>query len=138
MRQLAYIMFISNNRAPFHLWWKEKFLEHWKVPKYYETDCKFIIISSNLAEKKIGLKFIQIQVCHEVELGQLPLGQITNCKITFFDKVIYHYFSLLYGIVVKSTLLFCRNAVSFYYCEIFSVSLLVFKSIIKIKFKKFM
>ena len=38
MRQLVYTMFISNNRASFHLWWKENLVKHQKVPKYYEND----------------------------------------------------------------------------------------------------
>ena len=39
MRQLAYTMLISNNRALFHLWWKENLVKHQKVSKYYENDC---------------------------------------------------------------------------------------------------
>ena len=39
MRQLVYTMLISNNRTSFHLWWKENLVKHWKVSKYYETDC---------------------------------------------------------------------------------------------------
>ena len=42
MRQLVYTMFISNNRASFHLWWKEHFVKHQKVSKYYENDCRQI------------------------------------------------------------------------------------------------
>ena len=30
---------ISNNHVPFHLWWKENFLNYLKVLKYYEHDC---------------------------------------------------------------------------------------------------
>ena len=30
-------MFISNNYASFHLWWKENLLKHQKVLKYYES-----------------------------------------------------------------------------------------------------
>ena len=37
--QLVYTMFISNNRPLFYLWWKENFVKHWKVSKYYGTDC---------------------------------------------------------------------------------------------------
>ena len=36
---VVYIMFMSNNRPSFHLWWKENLVKHWKVSKYYETDC---------------------------------------------------------------------------------------------------
>ena len=32
-------MFISNNRASFHLWWKENLVKHQRVSKYYENDC---------------------------------------------------------------------------------------------------
>ena len=36
---LVYTMFISNNRATFHLWWKENFVKHQKVSEYHENDC---------------------------------------------------------------------------------------------------
>ena len=32
-------MFITNNHASFHLWWKENLLNHQKVSKYYEHGC---------------------------------------------------------------------------------------------------
>ena len=35
-------MFVSNNRASFHLWCKENLVEHLKVSKYYENDCRYI------------------------------------------------------------------------------------------------
>ena len=44
MRQLVYTMFISNNRPFGHLWWKEDFVYHLKVSKYYETDCLQIFL----------------------------------------------------------------------------------------------
>ena len=40
MKQLAYTMFISNNRASFHLWSKENLVKHQRVSKYYENDCR--------------------------------------------------------------------------------------------------
>ena len=39
VRQLVYTMFISNNRASFHLSWKESLLKPQKVSKYYAIDC---------------------------------------------------------------------------------------------------
>ena len=39
MRQLVYTMFISNNRAFFHLWRKENLVKHQRVSKHYENDC---------------------------------------------------------------------------------------------------
>ena len=32
--------FITNNHASFHLWWTERLLNHQKVSKYYEHDCR--------------------------------------------------------------------------------------------------
>ena len=46
MRELVYTMFITNNRATFHLWWKKKLVKHKKVSKYYKNDCKSIYASS--------------------------------------------------------------------------------------------
>ena len=40
MRQLVYSIFISNNRASAHLWWKENLVKHQRVTKYYENDCR--------------------------------------------------------------------------------------------------
>ena len=37
--QIAYSMFISNNRPSIHLWLKENLVKDRKVSKYYETDC---------------------------------------------------------------------------------------------------
>ena len=47
MRKLVYTMFISNNCPSFHLWWKENLVKHWKVSKYYKTNCriKFMIVA---------------------------------------------------------------------------------------------
>ena len=39
MRQLLYTTFRSNNQPSLHLWWKKNFVKHWKVSKYYGTDC---------------------------------------------------------------------------------------------------
>ena len=39
MRQLVYAMFIRDNCASFHLWWKENLVKHQKVSKYSENDC---------------------------------------------------------------------------------------------------
>ena len=45
MRQLVYTMFISNNSASFHLWWKENLIKYQKVSKYYANDCRYNINS---------------------------------------------------------------------------------------------
>ena len=38
--------FITNNHAFFHLWWKKNLLNHQKVSKYYEHNCRFLILIS--------------------------------------------------------------------------------------------
>ena len=40
MRQLVYTMFIISNHAFFLLSWKENFVGHQKVSKYYDHDCQ--------------------------------------------------------------------------------------------------
>ena len=40
--KLVYTIFISNNRASFHLWGKESLVKHQKVSKY-ENDCSWNI-----------------------------------------------------------------------------------------------
>ena len=42
--------FITNNHASFHLWWKEKLLNHQKVSNYHEHDClqNFLLLFMSL------------------------------------------------------------------------------------------
>ena len=42
-------MFISSNRASFHLPWKKNLEKHPKVSKYYENDCKLIFKKPNFS-----------------------------------------------------------------------------------------
>ena len=42
MRQLVYILFITNNCASFHLWWKENLVKHQKVLQYYFHDRRYV------------------------------------------------------------------------------------------------
>ena len=44
MRQLAYTIFISNNRATFHLWVRDNLVIHQKFSNYYENDCLQILL----------------------------------------------------------------------------------------------
>ena len=43
VRQLVYTIFVTNNQALFHFWWKENLLKHQKVSKYYEHGCRLIV-----------------------------------------------------------------------------------------------
>ena len=40
-------MFVSNNQASFHLWWKEKLVKHQNVSKYYENDSSSLLSLTN-------------------------------------------------------------------------------------------
>ena len=42
VRQAVHIMFITNNHASIHLWWKENLLNHQKISKYCEHDCNYL------------------------------------------------------------------------------------------------
>ena len=42
--------FITSNHASFHLWWKEKLLNHQKISKYYEADCGYLFWTERLEE----------------------------------------------------------------------------------------
>ena len=37
-------MFITNNHASFHLWWKENLVKHQKVSKYCDHDCGCVCV----------------------------------------------------------------------------------------------
>ena len=43
-------MFISNNRASFHLRWKENLVKHETISKYYESECRTFNIFRNPSE----------------------------------------------------------------------------------------
>ena len=65
MRQLVYTMFIISNHAFFLLSWKENFVGHQKVSKYYDHDCQknflllfmFLRIESILKKVVLWLEF---------------------------------------------------------------------------------
>ena len=55
-------MFISNNRASFHLWGKGNFLKHQKVSTYYGSCCRkrgfFKGPWFNLSNSRLGLSMV--------------------------------------------------------------------------------
>ena len=40
MRRLVHTMFITNNHASFHLWWKQNLVKYQKILKYYVHYCR--------------------------------------------------------------------------------------------------
>ena len=62
-------MFVSNNRASFHLWWKENSVKHQNVWKYYANDCRqklcaFSRISQYLSRHKKRVLFKTFIMSH--------------------------------------------------------------------------
>ena len=55
MKQYAYTIFITNNHASFHLWWKENLVKYQKVSEYYVRDClqNFLLLFMFLLKAKI-------------------------------------------------------------------------------------
>ena len=80
MRQLEYTMCISNNRTSFHLWWKEDLAKHWKVSKYYETDCRYQI--SAQTDNFDFLDQIFPKRVFPVKKGKIPLVR-ASMAVTF-------------------------------------------------------
>ena len=64
-------MFISDNSASFHLWWKENFVKYREVSKYYETDCRSQRYNSEDKKNKSEIK---------KELELMPNGGSTEMK----------------------------------------------------------
>ena len=78
MRQLVHTMFISNNRALFHLWWKENLVKHQNVWKYYENDCRFewsILLILSLKVKSVESRFLDWKTTFKLKDGTFFLRQ---------------------------------------------------------------
>ena len=83
MRQLVYTMFISHNRASFHLWWKENLLKHQKVSKYYESGCNNLL-KENVVSLYTRWKALSCKLLIWLFKDQLwniqTKGQYSNCN----------------------------------------------------------
>ena len=92
MRQPVHTMFITNNRALYHLWWKKYLLKNQKVSKYYENDSGFT---------KLGLMVAQFDWLLPVK-SQDPL--ITcSYKITWQAVIIIFWFHSAFSISLDLT-----------------------------------
>ena len=58
MSQLLYAVFISNNCASLHFWWKKNLVKYQKVSKYFENDRlqKFLMLFMYLLIYKFAKK----------------------------------------------------------------------------------
>ena len=89
MRQLIYLLFITNDRTLLNLWLKENLVKHQKVPQCYFHDCsnKNNNFPSQFCLRSISNKF-DCSDANEV-----------------FLKVNVHDFSVDYGAINKSSIL---------------------------------
>ena len=55
IRLLVCIIFINNNHASFHLWWKKKLMKYWNVSKYYDTIVIVLPLILNLSSP-VGIR----------------------------------------------------------------------------------
>ena len=72
MRQLVHTVFVSNNRASFHLWWKENLVKHQEVSKYYENDWGFYIYQG--FDMLLVLNLLGLWVYHDSEYVSVTQG----------------------------------------------------------------
>ena len=77
-------MIINNNRAMFHLWWKENLAKHEKVSKNYENDCQqnFILLLMSLLRAAI------VKKCHFLARTYFYLSK--TCPRKLENLVISH------------------------------------------------
>ena len=62
--RIYHVLFISNSRTSFHLWWRENLVKHQKIPKYYVNDCRtpatpkmeFLVISVRSSRPEVSCK----------------------------------------------------------------------------------
>ena len=83
VKQLVHIMFITNNQASFHFWWKQSLVKYQKLLKYYveqyfveslfqEIYDRFVSVVFNISVNDITLtNFIECENLRDCELFQL-------------------------------------------------------------------
>ena len=74
-------MFISNNRASFHLSWKENLVKHQRVSKHYENDCRQTQHNLSVVGKNPSR-------CHNLMTFNLIL-QLAEWLKGYIDKTIF-------------------------------------------------
>ena len=91
-------MFISSNRASFHLWWKENLVKHQKVSKYIKNGCRdgsFYPISSKRFDHLETLLTVRrpkkvssaVSMCRPLVLS--PQSKCTKKTLILLQK--YHF-----------------------------------------------
>ena len=112
-------MFISNNRASFHLWWN-----HQKVSKYYEKDCRCFSASSLV----IGKFLVYLLLGKKRQTTHYCYYEASGWKEIFHWCVLWHAFD-------KSLFRFEQVIVSkmLYYRKLFCLVIYLFRICTKSK-----
>ena len=105
-------MFITNNYASFHLWWKESLVKHQNVSKYYEQYClkNFILLFMSLLTAWIvknsdifaGIYFIFLKINHRSNLKDFryPIWtSVTRLEKKLWSKKILVFFANYYSLL---------------------------------------
>ena len=96
-------MFVSNNRASFHLWWIENLIKYEKVSKYYENDCGQTS-ATELLQKWLNALIIFAKNLH------------FRCLTSFWMHIWYGLDIRIKSIFISRRLSKCKQIYSFLFC----------------------
>ena len=125
-------MFITNNHDSFQLWWKENFIKHEKVSKYYGQDCNVpccsvlcsnVLCSNVLYSHVLCSTFLcsifyvlvcssvlcSIDWCSSVSLFYVLFFHVLCSNILYFNVLVF-YVILLHGwVYLRSFTVYCET-----------------------------
>ena len=81
MRQLLYIMFITNNKASFHLWWEENLLKHQKI-----SNIMTMIVGPRLST--VSIPYLTVLIFLHVNISSRHLKQKEQSYISKISIII--------------------------------------------------
>ena len=88
-------MFISNNHASFHLWWKESLLKNQRVSKYYENYRSSFSFLQNFAImvlvndiSSLVIKMLAISFSFETICLRKNADVGKECEVTFIFNLL--------------------------------------------------
>ena len=81
MRQLLYIMFITNNQASFHLWWEENLLKHQKI-----SNIMTMIVGPRLST--VSIPYLTVLIFLHVNISSRHLKQKEQSYISKISIII--------------------------------------------------
>ena len=112
--QLVYNMFISNNYASLHLWWKENLVKHQNVSKYYENDCRSLVL---VGREKYDFIYIKIRCLIGVKGGIafVNFQSYAKIKVDSNDSLPLEKTMAFYNVLILIRWVFNKNKSNYYY-----------------------